>query len=180
MKKIWSMLLSVMLLLTFTVTALSPLGAVAQAATRGISAEQAKQIALQHAGLAESDVLFQKIELDREHGRLVYEIEFISNYQEYDYEIDANSGEIVSFDYDIDKQKHRQSPSSQNIISADQAKQIAFEHRGIKENESSFLKVKLDKDDGRLIYEVKFYIGFTEYEYDIDATNGNIIAYEVD
>jgi len=68
----------------------------------GISAEDAKTIALQHAGLAADQVTFMKSELDRENGNKVYDIEFYTqDRKEYDYEIHSQTGEIVDMDYDI-------------------------------------------------------------------------------
>ena len=67
-----------------------------------IGVEAAKQIALAHAKVALKDVTFIKAELDTEDGRAVYEIEFYSGNVEYDYDIDALSGEIISNDFDIE------------------------------------------------------------------------------
>ena len=69
---------------------------------KNISIEDAKQIALAHAKIAQSGVTFIKAKLDTEDGRQVYDIEFYSGNTEYDYEIDAISGEIVSSDMDIE------------------------------------------------------------------------------
>lgn len=67
-----------------------------------ISADRAKQIALEHAGLSANSVPYIKAELDYEHGRLVYEIEFREGWMEYDYEIDANSGAVLKYEKDWD------------------------------------------------------------------------------
>lgn len=178
MKRICGLILGAFLLLTLVTLPIVPVKAASAAAAK-ISVEQAKQIALQHAGVAEGDAYFQKIELDREAWRLVYDIEFRAGQNEYDYEIDANSGEIVSFDYEIDDKLRSKPVTGQNVISADQAKQIVFAHAGVAAADANFLKVKLDKDDGRLTYEVKFYVGFTEYEYELDAVTGTILEYEI-
>ena len=68
--------------------------------TANISAERAKEIALSHAGLASNQVTFQRIELDFDNGIQKYEIEFYYNYREYSYEIDANTGNILSYEQD--------------------------------------------------------------------------------
>lgn len=39
-----------------------------------------------------------------------------------------------------------------------------------------FLRANLDWDDGRMKYEVEFYSGTTEYDYDIDAVTGAILS----
>lgn len=71
-----------------------------QAATSGISADRAKQIALSHAGV--SGASFTKVELDTDDGVRVYEIEFKVGNVEYDYDIDATSGAIISSSSEID------------------------------------------------------------------------------
>ena len=65
-----------------------------------ISLDKAKEIALSHAGLASNQVTFQRIELDFDNGIQKYEIEFYYNYREYSYEIDANTGNILSYEQD--------------------------------------------------------------------------------
>ena len=62
---------------------------------------KAKSIALNHAGVSESKAYDMDIELDDEHGRLVYEVEFKSGNMEYDYEIDAASGAILKHEAEI-------------------------------------------------------------------------------
>ena len=74
----------------------------ADTGNKQIGIEAAKQIALADAKVALKDVTFIKAELDNEDGRAVYEIEFYSGNVEYDYDIDALSGEIISNDFDIE------------------------------------------------------------------------------
>ena len=45
----------------------------------------------------------------------------------------------------------------------------------MSESAATFTKVKLDRDDGRQIYEVEFYADGVKYEYDIDANSGAIV-----
>ena len=69
-------------------------------AIANISAERAKEIALSHAGLASNQVTFKRIKLDFDDGIKKYDIEFYYNYREYSYEIDANTGNIISYELD--------------------------------------------------------------------------------
>ena len=64
----------------------------------GITANDAKQAALKHAGLDESQVSNVDVDLDRDNGRLIYEVDFNSGNTEYDYDIDSETGEVISFD----------------------------------------------------------------------------------
>ena len=67
-----------------------------------IAPNMAKKIALTKAGLAESEVILEKVELDKEDGVWVYEVEFSKGYTEYDIYINALDGEILKFETDIE------------------------------------------------------------------------------
>ena len=67
-----------------------------------ITRDSARDIALNNAGLTTSDVRALEVEMDAENGRLVYEVEFKNGANEYDYEIDAKSGEIIKNHVEID------------------------------------------------------------------------------
>lgn len=63
-----------------------------------ITPNKAKEIALTHAGVAESAANFKQIKLDNKNGKAVYVIEFIANKLRYDFDIDASSGSIIKFE----------------------------------------------------------------------------------
>ncbi len=67
-----------------------------------IGEDKAKEIALSHAGLNESDITHLFVELDFDDGILRYEVDFSQGQYEYDYDIDAKTGAILSYDKDID------------------------------------------------------------------------------
>ena len=153
-----------------------------------ISSDEAKQIALQHANLLDNQVTFIKVSQDYDDGINKYEIEFYYNNTEYDYEINAYSGEILKFDYDAEyynpsntiSYSNPQSSSTQNLISSAEAKNIALQHANLTDNQVTFIKVSQDYDDGIHIYEVEFHYNNREYNYDINAINGTILSYEQD
>ena len=154
-----------------------------------IGIEKANEIAISHAGLSSGSVSFVKAKLDTEDGVKVYDIEFYSGNVEYDYEINAATGAIVSFDQDIENyaipaqtaaptqvatQPAAPTQAASSGISVDKAKQIALSHAGV--SGASFTKVKLDTDDGVRVYEIEFKVGNVEYEYEINASSGAIIS----
>ena len=150
-----------------------------------VSIEQAKEIALNHANKTADQVQFVKSKQDWENGRSVYEIEFIYqegiNYIEYDYEIDASTGQILSYDYDIENyQQYKQIIDQANVnISEETAKNIALE-RVPGASYSNIYKFKLELDDTRWEYEGKIIYDSYEYEFEIDANTGNILKWEVE
>ena len=205
--------------LTGSILSGAPETAGASAGT-AITAQQAQEIALNHTGLTADQVTLLRCALDREDGRQVYDVEFYNSasYIEYDYEIDASSGDILSYDFDVE---HYTRPSdaggntssgdtttgnantgSSNTgstntgntntgntnpgssgtasITAERAQQIALNHAGLSSSQVSFVRAHLDWEDGRRVYEVEFYntSNYTEYDYEIDASSGDILSYD--
>ena len=62
----------------------------------------AKSAALTHAGVSESGASRIQVELDRDDGWTLYEVEFHVGRTEYSYEIDASSGAIVKAEQELD------------------------------------------------------------------------------
>ena len=65
-----------------------------------ISMDMAKSITLKDAGFRPSFVTFEKALLKKDDGKVMYEIEFFTSAYEYEYEVDAYTGAILSKDVD--------------------------------------------------------------------------------
>ena len=148
-----------------------------------VTEEQARETALSHAGLTADQVTFVRSELDRDDGRLMYDVEFYtSDYKEYDYEIDANTGAVLSYDYDAEhysRPSNGGSTSTGAAISEARAREIALAQVS-GAADSNIRKMELDRDDGRLQYEVKIVYNNMEYDFDIDASTGTILSRDVE
>ena len=145
-----------------------------------VTEEQARETALSHAGLTADQVTFVRSELDRDDGRLMYDVEFYtSDYKEYDYEIDASTGEILSYDYDAEGYSYQPNATPGTAITAEQARAIALaEVPGAAE--SDIYEFETDRDDGRLEYEGKIIYNNTEYEFTIDGYSGAIREWDAE
>lgn len=143
-----------------------------------ITEDQAREIALADAGLTAEEVTFLKTKLDRDDGRLVYDVEFYTaDYTEYDYEIDAADGTVLSSDFDAEG--YTAPAEGSTAITADQAKEIALaEVPGATVDD--IYEFELDRDDGRLEYEGAIWYDGTEYEFTIDGYSGAIRSWEAD
>lgn len=149
--------------------------------TKKITKAKAKSIALKHAGVSASKATFVKAKLDYEDGRRVYEIEFYSGNTEYDYEILASNGKIISYDKDIENYKiPRKNTSSSTYIGKAKAKSIALKDAGVSASSATFTKTKLDYEDGIRVYEIEFYTNSAEYEYEVNAKTGKIRDMDVE
>lgn len=175
-----------------------------------IGREAALEKALDHAGVSATDAFHVHVEFDSENGLMVYEVEFETATQEYDYDINARTGEVVKHesekrddreDHDgdhhhdsndgsnntsYDRNPVNESSSGQTDTSAetpsyigkDAALSAALAHAGVTVDQLSRKDISLDEEDGRMVYEVDFQIGRTEYDYEIDALTGQVLKAE--
>ena len=70
--------------------------------------------------------------------------------------------------------------ANQNNIGEEKAKSIALKDAGLSPTDISHIVCKLDRDDGVMEYDVTFWVKSTEYEYEINATTGEILGYSVE
>lgn len=147
-----------------------------------ITEEQAKEIAANHAGVAVADLTFHSVSLEEDDGRRVYDVEFYSGSTEYDYEIDAATGDILSYDNDVENFSipQQQGTATGSYIGEDAAKAAALQRAGLTEDQVRWEKCELDEDDGRFSYELEFSSGQHEYECEVEAFTGEILNFEQD
>ncbi len=166
-----------------------------------LSLDEAKAVALTDAGFTTDKVTFLKERLEKDDGREEYDLEFVAESEtgkkKYEYDIDASTGKILSKDEETVKNNTQTSTpapeatpapevtptpntSSTRFVGTDKAKEIALRHAGVSANEATFAKVETDREKGRTVYEIEFYVGRVEYEYEIDAVTGDILDYEKD
>lgn len=148
------------------------------ASSGAIDEAQARSIALEHAGVAESDAKFYRVERDNDDGRAVYEVEFYSGNTEYDYEISAETGEILSYDSDIEGWAAQSGNAEGSAVTLEQARALVAER--IPGVSADSVQIEQDREDGRTVYEGEVYYDRTEYEFEIDASTGSFIKWSVD
>ncbi len=142
-----------------------------------IGEAKAKEIALSHAGADASKVSWIFVKQDYDHGRVEYDVEFLIGNKEYDYEIDAVSGAVVQYDHDAEYYKPQQSDNG-TLITESKASQIALDRvSGASENN---LRIKLDYDDGRPVYEGEIFYNSMEYEFEIDGYTGTVLEWSAE
>jgi len=144
------------------------------------SMEQAKQAALDYAGVSASDARFTKSGTDRDDGREVYEIEFYVGRTEYDADVDVQTGKIVHFSVEYHGDPGAQVFTSGNSLSMEDVKQAALNYARVNAPDARFTKVKTDWDDGREVYEIEFYAGNTEYDMDVEVSTGRLVSYSTE
>lgn len=156
-----------------------------------IGMDKGVNVALQDAGFKAENVSNLSAHYDTEDGTSVYEVSFTANGFEYEYIIKASNGKILEADRDAvevsapkdtktEQPAKSETTSSGDGISLKEAKNIALKHAGISSSEATFVKAKKDYEDGIQVYEIEFYSGNTEYDYELRVSNGEIISYDKD
>jgi len=149
------------------------------ASTGQVTADGAKNAALAHAGVKESEAAGLRAEKDWDDGRLTFEVEFRVGAVEYDYEVDAATGVILSHSAEGGGQSSAD-PVADTRISRDEARDAALAHAGLALGNIRELEVEAELDEAVPHYEVSFDSGRWEYDYTIDAVTGAVLAWEKD
>lgn len=169
---------------------------------KDIGRDAALQAALDDAGVQESETTRLKVSEDRDDGRKVYEIQFDAGSTEYDYEIQASDGAVLSAERDtIDttdasvsnstdsngqgnqdgtgnqngNQNNSTNAGSNVAVSQEEAIKIALDRvSGATEQD---IRIEFDQDDGKCKYEGEIIYNNIEYEFEIDANSGTILEW---
>ena len=152
------------------------------------SEEAALAIALEHAGVTLDQLSWYEICLDFDDGIWVYEVEFVVGNTEYEYEINAITGEIIKFETEFEDDPHGAPPVTErptqqpgsNFLSEDEIRAIVFNHAGVNANDVREFEIELDDEHGIWVYEVEFKAGNIEYDYVVNAVTGEIIKSETE
>ena len=170
-----------------------------------IGVEAARSAALKDAGESEGD--FTNATLEERDGTVYYDVEFTAGGAKYEYAVDALTGSIIESKKEGgESQSSSSQPSSSSsqassqsgsslgstpkaessqasgttgLITEEEAASIAKEHAQV--TDCTMLPVKLDRDDGRQVYDVEFFTADgKEYDYEIDAATGEVLSYDYD
>ena len=158
----------------------------------GITEQEAKNIAAGNAGVTEEQIQYITVKQDWDDGRARYEVEFTAAGVEYDYELDASDGRILSADSEVIDKGYRASQNgttgSQNAagssqttpggVSIETAKQTVMDR--IPGIDAGNIYIHPDYDDGISLYEGEACYAEVKYEFEINAENGNIISWEAE
>ena len=174
-KKVAAAALALILVVGGLVFATSKVNAAGSQST-GIGLEKSVAVALADAGFSQSEVSNLKASFDKDDGIDVYDVYFIAGGYEYEYTVKASDGAILDSTIETPDGKQVTAGDTQDI-GLEKAKSIALNHAGLKESQVEFTKTKSSTDDGRLVYEIEFYLDNVEYDYEIAASSGEVLEF---
>ena len=148
---------------------------------------KAMDIAMAEFGKASSaEILHSEVDPELDESPAHYEVEITGrNGEEIEYKIDAYSGAIIAVkremaDDDEASEGQPTKPGTAQDIGHAKAKSIALNHAGVDANTVYDMNIKMDAENGAIIYEVEFKSGNIEYDYEIDAATGTILKHEAE
>ena len=123
-----------------------------------------------------SEVSCIEVELEKEHGKAWYEVEFRAGGWEYDYEIDAKTGDI------IESSREKLDPGASdapglNFIGEARAWEIVLNRAGLSMSQISEKEIELEYENGVHFYDIEFTHGAYEYEAKVNAVTGAIMQF---
>ena len=141
-----------------------------------ISREEALAIALENAGVLEGDAYNVKNETDSDNGIPLYDIEFETDYGDYDFEVAMADGRIVGADYEVDEEWL--DALGGNPVTAEEAASIVAGK--IPGASAADVSVREESGDGRGRYEGELFLDGMKYEFEIDPQTGRIFDWNAD
>ena len=141
-----------------------------------ISREGALTIALDNAGVLEGDAYNIKNETDRDHGIPIYDIEFETEYGDYDFEIAIDGGCIVGADYEVDEEWLN--TLSGSPVSMEEATEIVAGK--VPGSSAADVTIWEESGDGRGRYEGELFFDGMKFEFEIDPQTGRIFDWNAD
>ena len=141
-----------------------------------ISREEALAIALANAGVPEGDAYNVKNETDSDNGIPLYDIEFETDYGDYDFEVAMADGRIVGADYEVDEE-WLDALGGSPITVEEAASIVAGKIPGAS---AADVDIWEESGDGRGRYEGELFLDGMEYEFEIDPQTGRIFDWNAD
>ena len=141
-----------------------------------ISREEALAIALDNADVPEGDAYNIKNETDSDNGIPIYDIEFETDYGDYDFEVAMADGRIVGADYEVDEE-WLDALGGSPITAEEAASIVAGKVSGAS---AADVSVWEESGDGRGRYEGELFLDGMKYEFEIDPQTGRIFDWNAD
>ena len=141
-----------------------------------ISREEALAIALENAGVPEGDACNVKNETDSDNGIPLYDIEFETDYGDYDFEVAMADGRIVGADYEVDEE-WLDALGGSPVTAEEAASIVAGKIPGAS---AADVDIWEESGDGRGRYEGELFLDGMKYEFEIDPQTGRIFDWNAD
>ena len=126
--------------------------------------------------MPEGDACNIKNETDSDNGIPIYDIEFETDYGDYDFEVAMADGRIVGADYEVDEEWLDALDGSP--VTAEEATSIVAGK--VSGANAADVSVWEESGDGRGRYEGELFLDGMKYEFELDPRTGRIFYWTAD
>ena len=152
-----------------------------------IGMDKAMDIAVAAFGKASTaKMAYSEVDPELDESPAHYEVEIRSQSgEEFEYKIDAYTGAILESKRETADGTEvpvvqPSNPAPSGDIGHAKAKSIALNHASVDASTVYDMNIKMDVENGAIVYEVEFKSGNKEYDYEIDAATGAILKHEAE
>ena len=145
-------------------------------AENGISREAAFALALENADVPEKDAYNVKVEWDRENDISIFQVEFETEYGDYDFEIATEDGKIIGADYEVKEEWLDRLGGSP--VTMEKAKQVV--QSKVPGSSAENVQIWEEAGDVRGRFEGELFHDRIKYEFEIDSQTGIIFDWNAD
>lgn len=144
-------------------------------ANQRITHKEALELACKAAGVDRAAVKDFSVDLDQEGEKHRYEVEFLHEGHEYEYELNAADGAVLQ---ESKEKKNADKAEEQATVTHEEALKAALDTAKLTEQQVEVTEVHLHEEDGKPQYEVKFIAENVHHAYEIDGTSGDVLKSE--
>lgn len=138
------------------------------------SQEAAIQAALADAGLTQEELTGLRVKEDTDDGHPIYEVELYVDAEEYSYEIDVQTAQILEAEHEVEEDYDRV-PEDPDALTREEATQIVLDK--VEGATDMDIRIKYEYDDGKEMYEGDLLYDGIEYEFELSALDGQILEW---
>ena len=143
------------------------------AAGGAVTEDQAKAAALSAAGIQESDLIGFTVRPERDDGRQTYQVDLYTASADYEIDVDMTTGQVLG------QEQERYDMSWTTPDGASVTKEAAIQSvlERVSGATEANLRMQVERDDGRTLYEGSVIYNGKDYDFEIDVQTGEFISW---
>lgn len=138
-----------------------------------VTEDQAKAAALSAAGIQESDLIGFTVRPERDDGRQTYQVDLYTSSADYEIDVDMTTGQVLG------QEQERYDMSWTTPDGASVTKEAAIQSvlERVSGATEANLRMQVERDDGRTLYEGSVIYNGKDYDFEIDVQTGEFISW---
>ncbi len=138
-----------------------------------VTEDQAKAAALSAAGIQESDLIGFTVRPERDDGRQTYQVDLYTASADYEIDVDMTTGQVLG------QEQERYDMSWTTPDGASVTKEAAIQSvlERVSGATEANLRMQVERDDGRTLYEGSVIYNGKDYDFEIDVQTGEFVSW---